>query len=160
MGSSCLPRGRMTKCCKDKARCQEQLQKSLTGSDCFSLIVSPYSQNYLPDTFRHWFAIKITDWMDWWKHFFFPVQDFSCWTAAGEVGGEYAGTLDITHHHAWGTPSLVHPSEPLAQRDGGTHSRKRCCCIGAHFSEELFWSLRWRTPRALGQCVNKVQRRL
>lgn len=121
---------------------------------------------YLTPIFRYWFAITITDRMGWWKVFFL-VWDFSCWIAAREIGRGYTGTLDITYHHAWATPSLVHhhPSvspnsfRATGTEDGGTQSRKRCWCIGAHYSEELFWSLRRRTPGALGHCVNRFGRR-
>lgn len=108
MGSSCPPLGRMNKCCKAKARCQEQLQKNLTGSVWFSLIVSPYSQNYLPDTHLQTVVChKNHRWNGLVKAFFFPVQGFSCWTETEEVRGEYTGTHDIICHYVWGSPSLV-----------------------------------------------------
>ena len=60
---------------------------------------------------------------------------------------------------AWCKPKFLQSHWHNVQRGGGTHSRKRCWCIGAHFTEELFCSLRWRLTEALGQCVNRLQRR-
>lgn len=104
MGSSCPRLGRMTKCCKDEARCQEQLEKNLTGSGCFSLIVSPYSQNYLPDT-HLWILVcnKNHRQNGLVKAYFFPRLFSLNWT----WGGQGRIHRDPLYHHAWGTPSLV-----------------------------------------------------
>lgn len=124
----------------------------------FSDLVSSYSQNYLHDT---WFVIKITDRMCWWKHFFFPAQDFSYWTTAGEIGGR--GVCWVPRHDsppclmdsqlnpsAWCKLKFLQSHWHNMQRGGGTHSRKRYWCAGAHFSEELFCSLRWMLLGLLG----------
>lgn len=67
----------------------------------FSDLVSPHSQNYLHDTHLQILICNKNHRQNGLlKAFFFPAQDFSYWTTAGDVGREYAGTLDMTVHHA------------------------------------------------------------
>lgn len=146
--------------CKDKARCQEHLQKNLIGSVYFSFVFSQCSQNYLPNTHLQ---IVVCNKNHRQNGLIFPRPRLfllNCsWGGWGRIH------RDIIHHLAWGSPSLVHHHlsvSPNSFRATGTEGwwyplKKEVLCIDAHFSE-LFWPLR-RTPGALGQCVNRLQRR-